>query len=68
MTVFQGTEDDFYKQGQLLPENFAAAAKECGNDKQLTLRYQDGHNHSYYTIATLADDHVNHAAKHLFAE
>ncbi|KAH0542547.1 hypothetical protein FGG08_003052 [Glutinoglossum americanum] len=35
----QGTGDNFYKQGQLLPENFAAAAKEAGNDKGLNLRY-----------------------------
>lgn len=37
----KGTGDNFYKQGQLLPENFAAAAKESGNDNNLTLRYQE---------------------------
>lgn len=37
----QGTGDNFYKQGQLLPENFAAAVKESGNDEGLVLRYQD---------------------------
>lgn len=37
----QGTGDNFYKQKQLLPENFAAAAKEAGNDKGLVIRYQD---------------------------
>lgn len=36
----QGTGDNFYKQGQLLPENFEAAAKENGIDG-LTLRYQE---------------------------
>lgn len=36
-----GTADNFYKQGQLLPENFEKAAKESGNDKGLVLRYQD---------------------------
>lgn len=36
-----GTGDNFYKQGQLLPENFEKAAKESGNDKGLVLRYQD---------------------------
>lgn len=36
-----GTGDQFYKDKQLLPENFAAAAKESGNDKGLVLRYQD---------------------------
>jgi len=62
-----GTADNFYKQGQLLPENFAAAAKESGNDKSLTLRYQEGYDHSYFFISTFATDHINHAAKYLFA-
>ncbi|KAF4626988.1 hypothetical protein G7Y89_g11162 [Cudoniella acicularis] len=62
-----GTGDNFYKQNQLLPENFAEAAKASGNDKGLVLRYQDGYDHSYYFISTFATDHVNHAAKHLFA-
>ena len=31
----------------------------------VTLRFQDGYDHSYYTMATFADDHVEHAAKHL---
>jgi len=62
-----GTDDKFYKQGQLLPENFAAAAKEAGNDQDLKIRYQDGHDHSYFTIATFMDDHIEHAAKHLLS-
>ena len=62
-----GTADKFYKQGQLLPENFAAAAKESGNDKDLKIRYQEGHDHSYFTISTFAEEHVDHAAKGLFA-
>lgn len=37
----QGTGDNFYKQKQLLPENFAEAAKASGNDKGLVLRYQE---------------------------
>jgi S-formylglutathione hydrolase len=36
-----GTGDNFYKQGQLLPENFEKAAKESGNDSGLKLRYQE---------------------------
>ncbi|MCJ1481514.1 hypothetical protein MMC06_001673 [Schaereria dolodes] len=60
-----GTADNFYKQGQLLPENFARAAKESGNDKGLTIRYQDGYDHSYFFISSFATDHVNHAAKYL---
>lgn len=62
-----GTGDNFYKQGQLLPENFAAAAKEAGVDKELKIRYQPDYDHSYFTMASFSDDHVEHAAKYLFA-
>ncbi|TVY39154.1 S-formylglutathione hydrolase [Lachnellula occidentalis] len=62
-----GTGDNFYKQGQLLPENFVAAAKESGNEKGVVVRYQDGYDHSYFFISTFSTDHVNHAAKYLFA-
>lgn len=62
-----GTGDNFYKQGQLLPENFEKAVKESGNEKGVVLRYQDGYDHSYYFISTFSTDHINHAAKYLFA-
>lgn len=62
----QGTGDNFYKQGQLLPENFEAAARDAGI-KGLNVRYQPDYDHSYYTMASFADDHVEHAAKYLFA-
>jgi Predicted esterase len=62
----QGTGDNFYKQGQLLPENFEAAARDAGI-AGLNVRYQPDYDHSYYTMATFADDHVEHAAKYLFA-
>jgi S-formylglutathione hydrolase len=39
MLVDVGTGDNFYKQGQLLPENFEKAVKEAGLSG-LTLRYQ----------------------------
>lgn len=35
-----GTGDNFYKQKQLLPENFIEAAKQSGNDKGVVLRMQ----------------------------
>ncbi|KAI9771811.1 MAG: hypothetical protein M1840_001581 [Geoglossum simile] len=68
-----GTGDNFYKQGQLLPENFAAAAAEAGNDKELNIRYQprtnltqtQGYDHSYYFVSTFAADHLAHHAKYL---
>jgi len=62
-----GTGDNFYKQKQLLPENLVEAAKASGNEKGLTLRYQDGYDHSYFFISTFSTDHINHAAKYLFA-
>jgi len=62
-----GTADNFYKQGQLLPENFIEAAKEAGKEENINLRFQEGYDHSYFTIASFADDHVEHAAKGLFS-
>lgn len=64
MLVDVGTGDNFYKQGQLLPDNFERAVKEAGLEG-LELRYQEGYDHSYYFMATFSEDHVNHAAKHL---
>lgn len=60
-----GTGDNFYKQKQLLPENLQEAAKKAG--KKVTVRYQDGYDHSYFFISTFASDHVEHAAKYLLA-
>ncbi|CAD6570305.1 MAG: hypothetical protein ASARMPREDX12_004979 [Alectoria sarmentosa] len=59
-----GTSDNFYKQGQLLPENFVQAAEGKG---KVNVRLQDGYDHSYFTMATFADDHVGHAARYLLA-
>ena len=61
----QGTGDNFYKQKQLLPENFIEAAKQSGNDKGIDLRMQPDYDHSYYFMASFADDHVAYHAKHL---
>ncbi|KAK3114470.1 hypothetical protein LTR53_007202 [Teratosphaeriaceae sp. CCFEE 6253] len=58
-----GTGDNFYKQGQLLPENLEKVAKEGG--KGVTVRYQPDYDHSYFFISTFANDHVEHAAKYL---
>ncbi|MCJ1437362.1 hypothetical protein MMC27_006749 [Xylographa pallens] len=62
-----GTNDNFYQQKQLLPEAFAAAAKAAGRAAEVRIRYNEGYDHSYFTIATFADDHVAHAARYLFA-
>lgn len=62
-----GTGDNFYNQGQLLPENFVEAAKTSGHgEKDITLRLQPDYDHSYYFISTFGEDHVEHAAKYLF--
>jgi S-formylglutathione hydrolase len=63
----QGTEDNFYRQGQLLPEHFVEAAKQAGHEG-VTLRTQAGYDHSYYFVSAFADDHIAHARKHLFKE
>ncbi|ORY69739.1 carbohydrate esterase family 1 protein [Pseudomassariella vexata] len=60
-----GTGDNFYKQGQLLPENLEKAVKEAGVEG-VKFRYQEDYDHSYYFISSFAKDHVEHAAKYLF--
>ncbi|KAI9839120.1 MAG: hypothetical protein M1819_003113 [Sarea resinae] len=60
-----GTGDNFYKQGQLLPENFVKAAEESGHKGGVNLRVHPDYDHSYFFMATFSDDHVNHAAKYL---
>ncbi|KAI0402662.1 carbohydrate esterase family 1 protein [Xylaria palmicola] len=60
-----GTGDQFFKSGQLLPENFDEAVKDT-EVTGVTVRYQENYDHSYYFISTFAEDHVEHAAKYLF--
>lgn len=65
-----GTGGDFYKQGQLLPENLVEASRsrdgvEKGGNGGVNLRFQEGYDHSYYFISTFAADHVDHAARYL---
>jgi S-formylglutathione hydrolase len=61
--IDQGTGDEFYNEKQLLPENFQAACEEAGQD--LTLRMQDGYDHSYHFIATFIGEHIAYHAKAL---
>jgi S-formylglutathione hydrolase len=59
--IDQGTADNFLTE-QLRPELFAKAAHEAG--QKLTLRMQDGYDHSYYFIASFIEDHLRwHAAR-----
>ena len=48
---------------QLQPERLRAACEDAGI--ALTLRLQDGYDHSYYFIATFMEDHVVHHARAL---
>lgn len=60
--IDQGTADGFLAE-QLKPELFEAACAEAG--QALTLRRQDGYDHSYFFIATFVGEHVAHAARAL---
>jgi S-formylglutathione hydrolase len=59
----QGTEDDFYLQKQLLPENFQTACEKVG--QKLNLRWQTGYDHSYFTVSSFIKDHIHHHAAYL---
>lgn len=59
--IDQGTGDQFFKDQQLLPEKFSAAAAKSG--QKLVLRMQEGYDHGYYFIQTFMADHLRHHAK-----
>ncbi len=63
--IDQGTGDEFYDEKQLLPENFQAACEKAG--QAVTLRMQDGYDHSYHFIATFIGEHIAYHAKALKA-
>lgn len=63
LLVDQGSEDNFLKDGQLLPEKLEAAAKSAGYD--MHLRYQQGYDHSFYFIASFIGEHLRFHEKHL---
>lgn len=58
--VDQGTADSFLE-NQLKPEALAQVAEQTGYP--LTLRLQEGYDHSYYFIASFIEDHLRHHAK-----
>ena len=58
--IDQGTGDQFLAE-QLKPELFEAACNNAG--QALTLRMQDGYDHSYYFIQSFIDDHIAHHAR-----
>ena len=56
--VDQGAADNFLADGQLQTNKLLDA---CEKAKQpLTLRYQAGHDHSYYFIQTFINDHIEY--------
>eukprot|EP00192_Tetraselmis_astigmatica_P013476 CAMPEP_0117673218 /NCGR_PEP_ID=MMETSP0804-20121206/14350_1 /TAXON_ID=1074897 /ORGANISM="Tetraselmis astigmatica, Strain CCMP880" /LENGTH=328 /DNA_ID=CAMNT_0005481931 /DNA_START=296 /DNA_END=1283 /DNA_ORIENTATION=+ len=59
-----GTSDNFMH--QLSPQTFASVAME--KNIPITMRMQEGYDHSYFFIQTFVDDHVEHHAKMLKAE
>ena len=60
--VDQGDADEFLDE-QLQTERFAEAARQAGQPTRI--RMQPGYDHSYYTIATFIDDHLEHHARAL---
>ncbi len=55
--IDQGTADQFLAE-QLRPHLLEAACQAAG--QPLTLRMQEGYDHSYYTTMTFMEDHVTH--------
>ncbi|GGA61123.1 S-formylglutathione hydrolase [Pelagibacterium lentulum] len=60
--IDQGAADGFLESG-LMPWRFAEACAQAGID--LTLRMQEGYDHSYFFISTFMDDHLNWHAERL---
>ena len=58
--IDSGLRDEFYDEGQLLPENLQAACADAG--QSLNLRLQDGYDHSYHFIATYIGEHIAYHA------
>jgi len=61
--VDQGSADEFYDEKQLLPENLESVCAKNGQD--LTLRMQDGYDHSYHFVASFIGEHIAYHAKAL---
>mmetsp|Transcript_59247 Transcript_59247/g.142957 ORF Transcript_59247/g.142957 Transcript_59247/m.142957 type:complete len:699 (+) Transcript_59247:80-2176(+) len=62
LLVDQGTSDNFLKE-QLKPEALQAACDESGI--ALTLRMQEGYDHSYFFISSFVEDHLKYHASYL---
>ncbi len=61
--IDQGLADEFYDEKQLLPENLQKA---CDKMKQsVTIRMQEGYDHSYHFISSFVGEHIEYHAKKL---
>jgi len=58
-----GDNDSFLTAGQLLPENFSNACNDV--NQKITVRYQQGYDHSYFFISSFIEDHVKFHAQRL---
>ena len=56
--VDQGAADEFLAEGQLQTSKLQQACEKA--NQPLTLRYQAGHDHSYYFIQSVINDHIEH--------
>jgi S-formylglutathione hydrolase len=61
--IDQGSKDDAYEAGRLRPDLLEAACRLV--DHPLSLRYQDGYDHSYYFIQTFIGEHLAYHARAL---
>ena len=50
------TPVDQFLERELQPQRFVDAARSAG--QQVTLRMQEGYDHSYYFVSTFVDDHL----------
>ncbi|AOA63753.1 intracellular esterase [Komagataella phaffii CBS 7435] len=64
--IHVGKSDSFYfKDHQLLPENFLKASENSVFKGKVDLNLVDGYDHSYYFISSFTDVHAAHHAKYL---
>ena len=64
LLIDQGTDDEFLSE-QLKPGSLEQAC--IASHYPLTLRMQEGYDHSYFFIATFIEDHLRHHARGMFA-
>lgn len=63
LLIDQGTDDQFLKEQQLLPENLLAACQKSGQKVEMRLR--EGYDHSYYFISSFIAEHIAFHARQL---